>query len=194
MEEVTICRSNLSMQDYFEILGIPEQLVIETDRLSAAFRESGKSAHPDAGGGDEDFSRLREAFEIIASPSKRLKHWLELRGTPAETRGAVDPHLMDLFAEVGVAIQQAESLIRRRDETKSALGLALLERETHVCREAVEKALAMVEQAIVSECAGFPALQEASDLDIEAASKSARNLAFLEKWRVGLRGVFGRLV
>ncbi len=182
------------MKDFFEILGIPAQLVIDAERLSAAFREAGKQAHPDAGGGDEEFARLREAFEIISSPSKRLKYWLELRGATAETRGAVDAHLMDLFSEVGVAIQQAEFLIRRRDETKSALGLALLERETHVCREAVEKALALVERAIVGECAGFPAFQQALDLDVEAASKSARNLAFLEKWRVGLRGVFGRLV
>ena len=52
----------------------------------------------------------------------------------------------------------------------------------------------MVEQAIVSECAGFPEMQQALDLDVDVVSKSARNLAFLEKWRVGLRGVFGRLV
>jgi curved DNA-binding protein CbpA len=182
------------MKNFFKVLGIPSQLVIEAESLSTAFREAGKTAHPDAGGGDEEFARLREAFENISSPSKRLKHWLELRGTPAEARGAVDPHLMDLFAEVGEAIQQAESLIRRRDETKSALGLALLEREAHLCREAVGKALAMVEQAIVSECAGFPEMQQALDLDVDVVSKSARNLAFLEKWRVGLRGVFGRLV
>jgi hypothetical protein len=85
-------------------------------------------------------------------------------------------------------------LIRRRDETNSALGLALLERETHVCREAVGKAVALVEKAVVRECGGFPEMQQALDLDVDAASKSARNLAFLEKWRVGLRGVFGRLV
>ncbi len=194
MEEVTICRSNRSMKDFFKVLGVPAQLVIEAECLSAAFREAGKSAHPDAGGGDEEFSRLGEAFENISSPSKRLKHWLELRGTPAETRGAVDRHLMDLFAEVGEAIQQAESLIRRRDETKSALGLAMLERETHICREAVGKALALVEKAIIGECAAFPAYQQAPNLDAEAVSKTARNLAFLEKWRVGLRGVFGRLV
>lgn len=194
MEEVTTCRSNWGMKDFFEILGVPAQLVIEADRLSEAFREAGKQAHPDAGGGDEEFARLREAFEIISSPSKRLKYWLDLRGASAEIRGAVDSNLMDLFSNVSGAIQQAESLIRRRDETKTALGLALLERETHICREAVEKALVLVDQAIVSECAGFPAMQQASVVDAEAASKAARNLAFLEKWRVGLRGVFGRLV
>ena len=31
-------------------------------------------------------------------------------------------------------------------------------------------------------------------LNAEDASTTARNLAFLEKWRAGLRGVFSRLV
>jgi chemotaxis methyl-accepting protein methylase len=123
-----------------------------------------------------------------------LKHWLELRGTPAETRGTVDPPLMDLFSEVGEVTQRAETLIRRRDDTKSALALAMLERETHLCREAVEKAISVVETAIARECSGFPEIESAAAPDVAAASKTARNLAFLEKWRAGLRSVFSRLV
>ena len=197
MEEVTICRSNhcvAAMKNAFEILGVAPCLVIDAETLGAAFREAGKTAHPDAGGGDDEFAGLRAAFETLTSPSKRLKHWLELRGTPAETRGVVDPGLMDLFSVVGAATQRAEGLIRKRDETKSALGLALLERETHVAREAVEKAVASVEAAIHRECAVFSAIEKSPAVDVEAASKTARNLAFLEKWRAGLRAVFSRLV
>ncbi len=182
------------MKNAFELLGLPPQLVIDADALNAAFREAGKTAHPDAGGGDDEFAGLREAFEIVASPSRRLRHWLDLRGTPAETRGTVDPALMDLFSQVGAATQQAEALIRQRDETKSALGLAMLERETHVCREAVEQALGLVEAAISAECAVFVTWEQAGAAEVESASKTARNLAFLEKWRAGLRGVFARLV
>jgi curved DNA-binding protein CbpA len=178
----------------FEILGMEPCLTIDEEALRGAFREAGRTAHPDAGGGDDAFARLREAFEIVSSPSRRLKHWLDQRGTPAETRGTVDPALMDLFSEVGAATQQAESLIRKRDETKSALGLAMLERETHTCREAVEKALRLVESAISRECSVFPEIEAATVPDVDAPSKTARNLAFLEKWRGGLRGVFSRLV
>ena len=199
--EVTIYRSNKHagtparcMKNAFVILGIAPRLVIDEETLNSAFREAGKTAHPDAGGGEEPFAELGEAFEIACSPSRRLKHWLELRGTPAETRGAVNAHLMDLFAEVGATMQQAELLIRRRDETKSALGLAMLERATQVCREAVSSALARVEHAIHNECAGFPVLEEAAIPDVAVASITARNLVFLEKWRGGLRGVFARLV
>lgn len=182
------------MANAFEILGLPARLVIDADALSAAFREAGKSAHPDAGGGDEEFAKLREALETVSSPSRRLKHWLELRGTPVETRGTVDARLMDLFSKVGEATQRAEALIRKRDETKSALALALLERETHVCREAVEQALGLVETAIDGECAAFPELENAAAPNVDAASKAARNLAFLEKWRAALRSAFARLV
>jgi curved DNA-binding protein CbpA len=182
------------MKNAFEILGIAPRLLIDEETLRAAFREAGKTAHPDAGGVHDEFAKLREAYEIISSPSKRLKHWLELRGTPAETRGPVDPLLMDLFSEVGAATQRGDALIRRRDETKSALGLAMLEREMHSCREAVEDALSHVESAISRECSVFPGIEQAAAPDMEAASKSARNLAFLEKWRTGLRGLFARLV
>lgn len=182
------------MRNAFEILGMPQRLVIDAETLNVAFREAGRTAHPDAGGGDDEFAKLREAYEIVSSPSKRLKHWLILRGSPAETRGAVDPPLMDLFSEIGGVTQRAEALIRKRDETKSALGLALLGPETHACREAVEQALVLVEDAIIRECSALPAIEQAASLDVGAASKSARNLAFLEKWRTGLRGVFARLV
>lgn len=182
------------MKNAFEILGIDPDLTIPEETLRTAFREAGKSAHPDAGGGDDEFAGLRQAFEIVSSPSRRLKHWLELRGFNVETRGVVDTALMDLFGRIGEVTQAAESLIRKRDETKSALGLAMLESQTHVCREAVEKALGMVQDAITRECAVFPEIQTTVSPDLETATKTVRNLAFLEKWRAGLRSVFSRLV
>lgn len=182
------------MTDAFQILGLPRGLVFSDDFLREAYREAGKRLHPDAGGGDGEFAALREAFAVVSSPSRRLRRWLELRGTPGEVRGAVDHALMDLFSEVGAATQQAENLIRKREEAKSALVRAMLEGETQACREAVERAVSRVEAAITSECADFPALEKATDPDIDAASKAARNLAFLEKWRAGLRSCFARLV
>jgi hypothetical protein len=117
-----------------------------------------------------------------------------LRGTPGEVRGSIDNSLMDLFAEVGAVTQLAESVIRKRDEAKSALVRALLEGETQVCREAVERAISQVETTIIRECAMFQDLEDSAAPDVEAAAKTARNLAFLEKWRAGLRAYFGRLV
>jgi curved DNA-binding protein CbpA len=182
------------MTNAFEILGIKPGLTFSDDELRAAFRDAGKLAHPDAGGDEAEFARLREALDILTSPSRRLKHWLELRGTPADPRGAVAPALMDLFAMIGGTSQRAENVIRRRGETKSTLALAMLERETQLCREDVEKAIQQVESVIASECVVFPAIENADLCDVESASMSARNLAFLEKWRATLRSLFARLV
>lgn len=180
--------------DAFETIGIAPRLVISEEELRAAFREAGKTAHPDAGGGDDLFARLCQAMDVLTSPSRRLRHWLELRGLDVDPRGVVDAALMDLFGKVGEITQRAESVIRKREEAKSALGLAMLERETHLCREAVEEAIATVEAAILTECGTFAVVEAAETLDLNAVSKSVRNLTFLEKWKAGLRSVYSRLV
>ena len=180
--------------DAFQILGIEPALVLADDTLREAFREAGSRVHPDAGGGEGEFAALREAFAVVSSPSRRLRHWLELRGTPGEIRGSIEPSLMDLFTEIGAVTQQAETLIRKRDEAKSALVRAMLEGETQYCRETVERSISQVEMRIAHECAIFPELENSPHPDVEAASQSARNLAFLEKWRASLRASFSRLV
>lgn len=137
---------------------------------------------------------MREAHALVSSPSRRLKLWLELRGTPGDPRGSIDAPLMEVFSEVGAVTQQAETVIRKRDEAKSALVRAMLEGETQLSRESVERAIARVEEMITSECAVFPDLERSANPDVESASKVARNLAFLEKWRAGLRSCYSRLV
>ncbi len=183
-----------TMTDAFHTLGIEPGLVLTDEALREAFREAGKRVHPDAGGGEGEFAALREAMAILSSPSRRLAHWLELRGTPGEVRGSVGTSLMDLFAEVGAATQLAEAAIRKRGEAQSALVRAMLEGETQAAREAIEGAIAEVESMIGRECDQFPGFQNSAEPDIAAASQVARNLAFLEKWRAGLRACFSRLV
>ena len=182
------------MDNAFQILGLEPALVVPEAILRDSFREAGKRVHPDAGGGESEFAALREAFSVVSSPSQRLRHWLELRGTPGALRGPVKPSLMDLFSEVGAVTQQAEAISRKREGAKSALVRALLEGETQVCREAVEQSISKIDGIIALECAGFSELENSVELDLEAVSETVRNLAFLEKWRGGLRVCFGRLV
>ena len=178
----------------FEILGMSSGLVFSDEAVREAFREAGKQVHPDAGGKDGEFAALHEAFAMVLSPSRRLKHWLELRGTPGEVRGSIDHSLMELFSAVGAVTQRAETVIRKREEAKSSLVRAMLEGETQVCREAVELGISRVETRIAHECSVFPELEVAAVVDVAQVSEIARNLAFLEKWRTGLRGCFSRLV
>ncbi len=180
------------MSNAYQILRLEPRLVIADEALRDAFREAGKQAHPDAGGGEGEFAALREAHALLASPSRRLRLWLELRGTPGDPRGTVAAELMDIFAEAGAMTQQAEALIRKRDAAKSALVLAMLEGETQDCREAVEHMISRLETRIGAECAAFPEYELSAAP--EAAAQAARNLAFLEKWRAGMRATFSRLV
>lgn len=178
----------------FTILGIEPRLVLSDEILRDQFREAGKQEHPDAGGGEGEFAALREAFAIVSSPSRRLRHWLELRGTPGDVRGSIEGSLMDVFLEVGAVTQQAEGCIRKREEAKSVLVRALLEGETQLSREAVERTISKVDGLIACECKPFQDWENSESPEMDAVSKTARNLAFLEKWRAGLRGCYARLV
>lgn len=182
------------MVNAFDVLGLSVGLVFTEEVLREAFREAGKKVHPDAGGGEGEFATLREAFAVISSPSRRLKHWLELRGTPGEVRGSIDNTLIDLFSAVGAVTQQAEKVIRQREQAQYSLTRAMLEAETQACREKVGSVISQVEMRIESECAGFPELEQAMVVEVTAAAEMVRNLAFLEKWRAGLRACFSRLV
>ena len=91
-------------------------------------------------------------------------------------------------------MQKCESVIRRRDESKSALGRALLEDETQQCREELEEVIARVGERIENECAAFPRYEVADSVDASELARCVRNLAFLEKWQVALRAMFPRML
>lgn len=169
-------------------------MVLSDEALRDLFREAGKQVHPDAGGGEGEFAALRDAYATLASPSRRLMCWLEFCGTPGEVRGSIEAALMDLFSEVGAVTQQAEAVIRKREEARSPLVRALLESETQVSREAVKRTISRVESWITQECADFSNWEVAEVIEVDAISQVARNLAFLEKWRGSLRACFSRLV
>ncbi|BCU76164.1 DnaJ domain-containing protein [Luteolibacter sp. LG18] len=179
--------------DAFETLGIPRALAISEEELRAAFREAGKRVHPDAGGSEADFALVQQAFATLASASKRLKHWLTLRGEAGDDRGVIAPELMDLFGQVGTVMQRADAIVRKRGEARSALVLAMLEGETQSCREAVEAAISSVDAALAVETAVFPAI-ETGEVSAAQAARHVRNLAFLEKWRANLQERFARLL
>jgi curved DNA-binding protein CbpA len=180
----------------YKVLGLEPRLELSDEALAEAFRAMGKSAHPDAGGNSGDFSELRQAYATLARLSQRLRHFMELRGLPLEDRGPIDDRLMDLFSQVGAASQRAEVVARKREEARSALVRSLTESEAQAAREEVEEALSLIDEAIAAECRLFPEF-EVAPRGVELAQRAAvtaRNLAFLEKWRSSLRAAFARLV
>lgn len=175
--------------DPFATLGLEPRLAISEEELRAAFREAGKRDHPDTGGSSEDFSKVQEAFAQLSRPSKRLRAWLAAKGLTGDERGAISPGLVDLFGKVGTVLQQADTVTKRRESALSALTKAMLEPAVQQAREALESALDNVAAATAAEEAQFPAI-EAGTGD---PWRTARDLAFLEKWQAELKSRFAGL-
>lgn len=173
----------------FATLGLEPRLALPEEELRAAFREAGKREHPDAGGSSEDFARTQEAFALLSRPSKRLRAWLEAREITGDERGAISPGLVDLFGKVGAILQQADAVTKRREAALSTLAKAMLEPAVQQAREALEAALDDIAAALAGEEAHFPAI-EAGQGD---PWRTARDLAFLEKWQAELKARFAGL-
>lgn len=175
--------------DAFAELGLPRDLAIGPDQVREAFREAGKSRHPDAGGEAGDFARLQEAMAKLSDPGARLRHWLELEGIDGGMRGPLGDGLMDLFGQVGECLQAADALIRERQAASSALAKALLEGRVQKVRESLEAMQERIDAETESRCGDFAAVA-GGEID---GWLIARELAFLGKWRAQIRERYGAL-
>lgn len=176
----------------FDALGLPPRLTLTAEEIENAWREAGKTLHPDAGGDEQAFATLREARAMLASPASRLAHWLELHGQKPDPRGAIAAEIMDLFAPVGDVIQQADALARRRAAAATALGMAMLEGETLRIRDGVEAMIVRIDAAIDAQCLPFPRW-ESDGIALESQAATLRNLRFLEKWKRALMAGYAGL-
>ena len=59
----------VSKPDYYNILGVSHDA--DQDAIKKAFRKKARKAHPDAGGDEEEFKRINEAYEVLSDPDKR---------------------------------------------------------------------------------------------------------------------------
>ncbi|MGE9270202.1 MAG: hypothetical protein ACQKBU_05310 [Verrucomicrobiales bacterium] len=177
------------MMDAFHSLGLERSLLLEDEQITEAFVNTGKQAHPDAGGRVEDFEKLEQSARLLRAPGERLKHWLELEGIEGHLRGSVSGDLMGMFSELGELLQRADALIRERSAAGSALAKALLEGRTQEVRDDLERVGGELEAMVSARVAGFPEV-EAMERD---GWELARELIFLAKWQGQVRQRFGQL-
>ncbi len=52
-------------QEYREVLNLPMEGALEAAEINAAFRRAAKTAHPDAGGSDEDYRSITDARDAL---------------------------------------------------------------------------------------------------------------------------------
>jgi len=60
------------MDDYYQILGVPENADEET--IKKAFRELAKKYHPDRGGDAEKFKKIVEAYRVLSDKKLRAEY------------------------------------------------------------------------------------------------------------------------
>ncbi len=58
--------------DYYEVLGVKKDA--SADEIKKAFRRLARKHHPDAGGSEEKFKQINEAYEVLSDAEKRKQY------------------------------------------------------------------------------------------------------------------------
>jgi molecular chaperone DnaJ len=60
------------MENYYEILGVPE--TANNDEIKKSYRKLAMEHHPDKGGNEEKFKKISEAYDILSDNNKRQQY------------------------------------------------------------------------------------------------------------------------
>ena len=58
--------------NYYDVLGVKKDA--SADEIKKAFRKLARKHHPDAGGDEEKFKEINEAYEVLSDPEKRSEY------------------------------------------------------------------------------------------------------------------------
>jgi molecular chaperone DnaJ len=62
----------MSAKDYYDLLGVPRTAT--ADEIKKAFRKQARKHHPDAGGSEDRFKEINEAYEVLSDEEKRRQY------------------------------------------------------------------------------------------------------------------------
>ncbi len=180
------------MTNCFELLGLAPCAAMDEELLEKAYLEAAKTLHPDHAQGDSDrTSALNAAVSLLRSPSRRLRHLMDLNTTVSWKAVPLEPELMDLFASVGRHLETATKVTEKAKSASSALSKALLSGEILKARDSLEDLNGVVSSRVAAYLRELPDLDRrlsCSDPTVWSdLQKLQVKLAYLEKWQTQIR-------
>lgn len=176
------------MTDYFELMELVHCAGLTAEQVRSAFQERGALLHPDAAMSAEDrrereikFQQLTEAYSVLSSMPRRLKHLIQLGGG-SDKAAVLNEGVMSLFSVVNAALQQADALIAKQSAATSVLAKALLASEALPVEETLSCVAGqlLAKQDVLHE--SLLKWDAAAHQDIAKLQSMAQEAAFLEKW------------
>lgn len=188
--------------DAFALLGLPRRALLSADEVRAAFQKLGAGAHPDGATAaerpqrTEEFAALNEAFAVLTSLPRRLRHLLELEypDTAATKTGVVmDGAMMEIFSRIAAALQTAASVQARKQKAGGAIVRAMLASEEMIAQETLAAAMHRVKSAraeLERELVDLELRRERAEDVAPSLKACAARAGFLEKWQAQLQAAF----
>lgn len=62
----------MSLIDLYEVLGLSKAATAE--EIKKAYRKKAKESHPDVGGREEDFKKIKEAYDVLSDPKTKREY------------------------------------------------------------------------------------------------------------------------
>jgi molecular chaperone DnaJ len=84
----------MNIPNYYDILGVPETAT--QDEIKKVYRKLAKENHPDAGGDEEKFKQIAEAYDTIGDDNKRQEYDMR-RKNPFSGMGGGDDMFQHMF-------------------------------------------------------------------------------------------------
>jgi curved DNA-binding protein CbpA len=180
------------MINFWDELSLPLRLDLTQNEIEAAFRDRSKASHPDAGGAQGDFERLREARNALLDSARRLELWLKIHDVELSHSGSIANEVAIMFARVGEVTAGVDAWSEK--SVASGLGKALWQKEGWAWKERVESLQTEIGEWRERLENDFKRLQANAENGEFAEAIQVRNeLGFLRKWQSELQARFGKI-
>ena len=180
--------------DPFATLGLPHLLKVGEGDIETVVNGLLKTAHPDAGGDEEEFARIREAGRQLQSPADRIKAAIVLAGGNPSDRGSVMGEVMDFFSPVAEVLDETSGFVQERRKAVSGLGKAILDVRVSALKKKLEALTAGLMDLEKRQLALFEEIDTRGwGNSLEEMGEVFRTLRFLEKWLAQLREATGKI-